>query len=67
MNKQKYSNNVSIKKGRLRIKEQTTKCSIKKKTDKNIQQQHCNQLVYIYRQRQKHSPSAFIKLRTLRY
>ena len=51
MNKQKYSN-ISIKKKKegKRNKQATTKCS-RKKADKQVsmQQQHCKQLVYIYR------------------
>ena len=31
MNKQKYSNHISIKIGRLRSKQPTTKCTIKKR------------------------------------
>ena len=48
MNKQKYSNNISIKNG-LRSKKATTKCSIRKANKQvNNQQQHCKRLVYIY-------------------
>ena len=52
MNKQKYNNNISIKKKwGLRSKQATPNCSIKKEWLKQInrQQQHCKQLVYIYR------------------
>ena len=65
MNKQKYSNNISIKKGRLRSNKTNNKVQYK-----NIQQQYCKQPVYIDRDfaKAEHSPSsAFIRLCTLRY
>ena len=67
MNKLKYRNNVSVK--TKEIKQQTTDNKVQyKKTDKNIQQQHCKQLVYIYRDFAKAETFSFkCRLRTLRY
>ena len=59
LKQQKYSKNISIKKG-LRTKQAITKCD-EKNTDKQVnrQQQHCKQLVYIYRDLANAKTSSF--------